>query len=542
MERQSAGPAQPEAPPVSGVANQARLVERLRHPALYGRDVDQVTVIETHISWVLLTGRYAYKIKKAVDLEFLNFKTLAARRFYCEEEVRLNRRLAPTIYLDVVAITGSIETPVIGGSGPVIEYAVHMRQFQEGLLLSDLLGRGELTPSHIDELAAEVAAFHARTAKARADMPFGRPDDILRPALQNFAQIMGVVGDGGDQAALRSLLHWTEREHARRTPFFVERRDEGFVRECHGDLHLGNIAIVDGTITLFDCIEFNASMRWIDVMNDVAFLVMDLQERKRPDLAARFLNAYLSITGDYDGLSVLRFYVVYRAMVRAKIARLRWAQLNGSPEREELASAYATYVNLAKRESEPPQPAVIITHGVAGSGKTTCSDVVIASVGAVRIQSDIERKRLYGLAADARTHSAPGDGLYSTHITQETYGRVSALVRIVVTAGYTAIADATFLKRWQRDLLRGVAADRRLPFVIIACTAPASVLRARVSRRLERGADASEATLAVLEEQRLNADALAADEMPFVVRCDANTSEECAETARLVANRLVARV
>ena len=295
------------------MSNQIDVIRSLRNPRLYGPSCAAVRLIETHISYVLLTGRFAFKIKKAITLPFLDFRTLDARRFYCEREVELNRRLAAGLYLGVVRITGHPSAAQIEGDGPAIEYAVKMREFDQDGLLSRVIARDELTTARVDGLAAAVADFHARTAQAERESPFGRPEAILDDARANFAAMDGAKGVG-------ALREWTEREGTRLGQAFAARKQDGFVRECHGDLHLGNIALVDGAITLFDCIEFNESMRWIDVMSDVAFLVMDLLDHRRPDLAARFLNGYLERSGDYGGLDVLRFYVVYRAMVRAKIA------------------------------------------------------------------------------------------------------------------------------------------------------------------------------------------------------------------------------
>jgi aminoglycoside phosphotransferase family enzyme/predicted kinase len=477
-------------------------------------------IVETHISYVLLGGEYAYKVKKAVNLEFLDFTTLEQRRFYCHEELRLNRRLAPSIYLDVVAITGSSGNniaPILGGKGDPLEYAVKMRQFDQDGLLSSVLIRDELTSERVDEIAAEVAAFHGRTARAGADVPYGRPEQVVRPPRQNFSQMLEVVRDPDDRAILEQLRAWTDAEADRCRPELESRNRGGFIRECHGDLHLGNIALIAGRVTLFDCIEFNPSMRWIDVMSDVAFLVMDLRDRKRPDLAARFLNAYLELTGDYSALSVLRFYATYRALVRAKIAMLRLAQTTGddrgNSERRRLLAEYRGYLALASAAASRPHPVLLITHGVTGSGKTTRAQAVVDSMGAIRIRSDVERKRLEGLQPLARTASATGEGLYTSDHDRQTYARLAQLARVVVSAGYTAIVDAAFLERWQRDLLRDVAADLHVPFAIADCSAPEPVLRERVMKRFERGRDASEATIDVLEHQLAHADPLSSEEI-----------------------------
>jgi len=508
------------AEPPARAVDQAALVTSLCRPAVLGPDVERVRVVETHISYVLLTGTYAYKIKKAVDLQFLNFTTLDARRYYCHEELRLNRRCAPSIYLDVVAITGTVEAPAIGGAGPVLEYAVGMREFPQTALLSDMLARGVLTETHIDALAAAVAAFHAGTHKAVPALPYGDPDDVLEPALQNFEQLLASTDDPGDRSDLESLRAWTMREHVACTPAFLERRLGGFVRECHGDLHLGNIALIDGRITLFDRIEFNESMRWIDVMNDVAFVVMDLQERRRSDLAARFLTAYLETTGDYQGLDVLRFYLVYRSMVRAKVARLRVRQVQSPDERERLTGEYRRYINLARSSGQRSPAAIIITHGLAGSGKTTSSQWLLERLGAIRIRTDVERKRLHGVVIAEGSDSPVGKGLYTPDATRRTYTHVCELARRAAADGYLVIVDGAFLQRWERDLFRATAATLRLPFVILDVSTSANTLRDRIIERGLRRSDASEATIEVLEHQLATQDRLSAGEQPFVVSWD----------------------
>jgi len=455
--------------------------------------------LETHISYVLFDRGTAYKIKKAVRFPFLDFTTLAAREFYCLEELRLNGRLAPSIYLDVVAITGTADAPIIGGEGPPIEYAVRMREFDQSGLLSRVIARDELTTERVDELAAEVASFHHRTARADAESLFGTTARVVADAQDNFTAMMGGINPD-DRLRLGALREWTEREAVRCASAFDARKRDGFVRECHGDLHLGNIAIVDGRVTLFDCIEFNPAMRWIDVMSDVAFVVMDLRDHRRPELAARFLSAYLEHTGDYGGLEVLRFYVVYRALVRAKVEWLRDAQ-----------TKWRGYLGLAERETAPAPASLVITHGVSGSGKSTRARALV-DAGAVAIRSDVERKRLLGLSADARTRSAIGVGTYGDDMTSRTYERLATLARTIVSAGYSAVVDATFLKRAQRDLMRNVARDLHVPFVIADCSAPMPVLQERVARRLEHGHDASEATLDVLAEQLATQEPLGPDE------------------------------
>jgi len=532
------------------------LIAALQNPALYDHPVERFEVVETHISWVLLTGPFAYKIKKPVDLGFLDFSTLEKRRFFCGEELRLNRRLAPDLYLDVVAITGSTEAPRLSGEGPAIEYAVKMKQFPREGELDRVLARGELGTGHIDALAREIAAFHGRVAVAGDDAPFGSPERIAQPIRDNFKTIreqasakspLPPFAKGGEQRAfdeegaqrsgaepppfekggiggdfLNRITHlesWSEAAHAALTDVFRERKRGGFIRECHGDLHLANIAWVERRAVIFDCIEFSEGLRWIDVMSEAAFLTMDLDDRGAPELSRRWLTGYLELTGDYAGLRVLRFYQVYRALVRAKVACIRMGQA-GAGDRARLEREYRGYVDLAGRYTRPARPALAIMHGLSGSGKTALAQALVEAWGAVRMRSDVERKRLHGLAPDARTASGLDTDLYAPEAGERTYRRLADLARTAIEAGHSVIVDAACLKRGQRAALREAAARSRAPFVILDVRAPEAVLRARISARTREGRDASEADLAVLDHQLATAEPLGPDERSAVVAID----------------------
>lgn len=511
----------PVATVTADAPDQIRLLAALSRPAVFGPECKRVERLETHISTVLLTGPYAYKIKKPVNLGFLDFTTLAERRRFCEEELRLNRRLAPTLYLEVVPITGSVDAPVVGGGGSALEYAVKMREFPQDALASRILGRGELTGADIDVLAAKVAAFHGTIGVAARDGVLGSPQEILRVARQNFAQMAPLLATVAERDEIEELRAWTEREHAARAGTLLHRRAEGFIRECHGDLHLGNIARVDGELTIFDCIEFDPAMRWIDVMSEVAFVVMDLQRRDRADLAYHFLNAYLEQTGDYAGLAVLRFYLVYRALVRAKIARLRAVQLGSGDEQRALLVESRGYVILAGSYAQPPRPGLVITHGLAGCGKTTASQALLETIGAVRIRSDVERKRLYGLTALERRDTGVVQGLYTSAATEATYDRLRALAHGALAAGWSAIVDAAFLEHLQRARFQALAAELGVPFVILVFDANEATLRRRIVQRQTGGRDASDADLAVLAHQLVTREPLMAHEKVFAVDLDA---------------------
>ncbi|MEK6209069.1 MAG: AAA family ATPase [Pseudomonadota bacterium] len=512
------------------VRSQSRLVEALHDPACYPHPVHPIRIIETHISFVVVTGTFAYKIKKSVDLGFLDFTTLEKRRFYCDEELRLNSRLAPEIYLDVVRICGTPEAPRIGGTGEVIEYAVRMREFPQEALADRVLAHGELTSRQVDALSAGIARFHSDAPRSSEIDGFSTPEAVLAPALQNFAQIRMLPVQAESVPVLEEVEGWTRREHARLREILAERKREGLVRECHGDLHLGNIVFLEDEPRVFDCIEFNPELRWIDVMNEVAFLVMDFQAAGRTDFARRFLNGYLEATGDYAGLRVLRYYCAYRAMVRAKVMLMRAGQHGCTPEDRASATAlFSRYLSVAASCAQPSRSFVLITHGFSGSGKTTLSQPLLELSGAIRVRSDVERKRIRGLAAKDRPKSGIAGGLYSADATGSTYSRLLDLARVVVDAGYGVIVDATFLKRGQRDMFRELAAQAGVAFLIVDFAAPEEILRCRIRSRIVQDDDASDADLAVLEHQLATHQPLQPDEFGCVFGYDASRPADRAQ-------------
>src|SRR5215510_10695625 len=403
-----------------------RLIQALTDRAVYEHPTTEITVLQTHISWIVLTGPYAYKIKKPVNLGFVDFSTLAKRHFFCQEELRLNRRLAPQLYLDVVAISGSPERPRLHGQGTAIEYAVKMVQFAQETLLSHLIEAGQLQVAHIDSLAYAVSAFHASITTADSTSHFGTPEGVYQPVQENFQHLFDAIDDPLRQAHARELEAWCQRTFVARRSDFIARKRDGFVRECHGDMHLGNMILRDDAVVIFDCIEFNDTFRWIDVASDVAVLVMDLEDRGRPDLAHRFLNGYLEATGDYGLLVLLPFYLIYRAIVRAKVAGIRLGQSDLSQEEvQHVREAFGSYLDLAERYTRPSRPQLWITHGLSGSGKTFATQQLIEATGAIRLRSDIERKRLFGLAPLERSTGRSDLNLYAPDATQRTYAHLA---------------------------------------------------------------------------------------------------------------------
>jgi uncharacterized protein len=498
-----------------------RLIQSLADPAVLGVEAaEEVQTLQTHMSWILLAGPHAYKIKKPLDLGFADFSTLGKRRHFCEEELRVNRRLAPGIYLEVVPVCGTPEAPTLGDRGEPIEYAVKMQRFPQEALLDRVLRRGELKDAHIDELVRQVADFHQRVEVDADGRGFGTPEAVRKPVDENFEQFSDEQ-DPQITALLERLRDWSKEQSRARQQDFAARKRDGFVRECHGDLHLGNIVLWDDAVVIFDAIEFNENLRWIDVLNELAFLVMDLEDRGRPDFARRALNRYLEITGDYRGLGVLPYYLTYRALVRAKVCDIRRRQRGvGGQEQRRLTEELGRYVLLADIYAGASTPKLIITHGVSGSGKTTATDQLVEMVGAVRIRSDLERKRLFGLDPLARPESDVNPRIYAPEATCQVYARLAELAEAVVRGGFTVIVDATFLERSHREMLARTAVRMNAPFHILDFHAEEQTLRQRVCSRRRTQEDASDADLAVLRQQLRSRQPLSGSEMAAAIRID----------------------
>lgn len=501
---------------MADLPDQQQLIAALLDPRCYPHPAKRIRLIETHISWVLLAGRYAYKIKKAVDLGFLDFSSLAARKHYCEEELRLNRRLAPELYLDVIAISGTPDEPQLSRSGHTFEYAVRMRRFAAAATLDRQLARNTLAPQLLDRLAADLARFHMSLPPAAIDSPYGTAASIRTAALQNFEQLQPLLENDDDRRLLDTVRQASELEYATCEQAFELRRRQGQIRECHGDLHLGNIALVRGQALPFDGIEFAPALRWIDTINDIAFLHMDLLYRAQPAPAFRLLNGWLEHTGDYAGLATLRFYCAYRAMVRAKINALRAQQCTARKKSLEL-SACRSHLALAQRCLSSHRPALIITHGLPGSGKSTFAQAALEQLQAIRIRSDVERKRLFGLAAHADSRSAVGGGIYRASATARTYARLLELARQLLAAGYPVIVDAAFLQHAERKAFQALAQEMNVPFAIASLQASNATLRNRIAQRQSAASDASEAGIEVLEKLQAVQQTLNAEELRFAV-------------------------
>jgi len=467
--------------------------------AAFPEPVAGVERIDTHISTVLLAGQYAYKFRKPVKFGFLDFSTLELRQRDCLEELRLNQRTAPAIYRDVVAVQGSLDAPRIIDVPPpdgALEFAVRMRRFDPAMTFDRLAERNELSIALIDRLAAKAASLHRDAAPAPAGM--GTPEMVLRWCDENFAEMRELVHSAADRDRLDTLARWADDEGKKRSALMATRAASGGIRECHGDLHLANVVLFDGAPTLFDAVEFNAELRYIDVISDVAFMFMDLADHRLDAHAWRFIGAYLEITADYGGLALLPWYAVYRALVRAKIALIRLHQPRVQQHvRLREHTSFEHYLQLAGRLRRPGPRVLAVMTGLSGSGKSTVAQCLASVLGGVRIRSDVERKRLHGMGPQ----DFSGGSIYSEAETVRTYERLATLAAEALEAGVPAVIDAACLKLAERRRFRTLAANCRATIVLVLCEAPNETRRTRLRDRAAVATDVSEATVEVMECQ-----------------------------------------
>lgn len=494
-------------------------INALMRPGVLGVD-PAPELIETHISWVILSGPYAFKIKKPVNFGFLDFSKLNSRKLFCAEEIRLNRRLAPDLYLDVLPITLNGNGIQVGGDGDVVEYMVRMKRFDQAAQLDKQLAAGKVKPEDMRAFARRLGSFHERAAVARGPMINTLAENVHTAAMDNVETILRSALLTDEQRRIVEVLaRWSELRHAELAPRLQARAQNGMIRECHGDLHLSNLVrLADYSVTAFDCIEFSDELRWIDVLNDAAFLFMDLKERNRPDLAYGFLSAYLERSGDYGDLDVLRYFMVYRSMVRAKVALLTGDIAGVSMEERQRASQRCQdHLALSMRLSSRTRPCLVLMHGLAGAGKSWVSERLAMYLPGIRMRSDLERKRMYGLPLLTASYSAATEGIYTPEANARTYRLLRDNARLMLSAGFNVIVDAAFLQRPNRDMFRELAAELCVDFLILDVKAPMPVMRRRIKKRQLEAADPSDAGLTILDHQVANAKPFGDAEMPDVL-------------------------
>lgn len=477
-----------------------------------------VRCIETHISWVFLTGPYAYKVKKPLRLSFIDYSTAARRAELCREELRLNRRHAAGLYVDVVTICGTPEQPVVGDLQAVpFEHAVRMVQFDPEQELTHLVEARDVQPDEIAALARNVAQMHAVAGRAAPSSGFGTATHVARVVHDNFEEIRRALPSPADLALLDGLQRRIERElFPLAAPRIEARRLAGFVREGHGDLHCANVVRWNGHLVAFDGLEFDPALRYVDVANDLAFLTMDLAEHGRPDLRRTALQAWAQENGDFEALALLPYFEAYRALVRAKVAALRGLQARRVVADEARMRAHE-YLEWAARQAQRARPSLVLMCGLSGSGKTWLAERIAPVMHALHVRSDIERKRLAGLGPLESSGSAADAGLYTLDFNERTYARLRECAAACLAGGESVVVDAASLRRHERLAFAELARKHGAAFHIVHCVAPLDELKRRITARTTQGGDASEATPALLDRQPQYWEPFAEDELGAVV-------------------------
>ena len=491
--------------------NLPTFIQQMLQPGFYPHPVTEpIQLIQTHVSYVLLTGDYAYKLKKPVNFGFLDFSTLEKRQYFCHEELRLNQRGAGELYLEVVPITLTDEQYHLGGTGEAVEYAVKMRQFPQETLFSELFASGKLQESYLEELGRVVAQYHAEAVTNDYIRSFGEVSQVRLAIDENYQQAQNYIGGPQTQEQFEETKQYTDNFFVQHPELFKSRIDNNYICECHGDLHLRNIALWHDKIMLFDCIEFNEPFRFVDVMYDVAFTVMDIEARGRKDLGNAFLNAYLEQTGDWEGLQVLPLYLSRQAYVRAKVSSFLLDDPNiPDAVKEESAKTAAAYYRQAWEYTKAQQGKLILMSGLSGAGKSTTAKYLARKLNAVHLRSDAVRKHLAGIPLLERG----GDEIYTPEMTQKTYSRLLALGIILANQGWSVILDAKYDRQDLRSAAISQAAQHQLPIHIINCSAPVEVLTQRL---LQRAGDIADATADLLASQIKQFEPFTGQEQPYL--------------------------
>jgi uncharacterized protein len=517
------------------------LVESLLRPEAYPGQVADVELVETYISYLFLTGRHVYKVKKPVDYEFLDFTTLEKRRYYCHQEVELNRQLSPEVYLGVVEIREQGGKYTIDGPGQTAEYAVKMLQLASERAMNSLLREGRVSKQDICRLAARIVDFHSRAETSPEITYLGGLKAVRQNVEENFSQTEKFAGICLSSDAYDDLVAYSRAFLKVKEELFQQRASEGRIRDCHGDLHTAQIFLENGT-SIIDCIEFNDRFRCSDVAEDIAFLAMDLDYHHRPDLSQFFIETYVQESGDSGVLDLLDFFKSYRAYVRGKVTsfRLDDSTLSAGEKGEVVASAQG-YFQLARSYHQVfPRPAMILVVGLTGTGKSTVAQELARRWGLSYLSSDITRKALAGIAPDERRYESFGEGIYSPEFSRRTYDAMSQQAEQCLQSGRSVVLDGTFRNAAQRsdaiETARRVEADGW----IIECSLPEEEARHRLERRSQEGTSASDARWELFHQLQQEWEPVA--EVPGNRYLRLDTSDPLPETMRQLLYWLYASV
>jgi aminoglycoside phosphotransferase family enzyme/predicted kinase len=478
------------------VDDQREVIEFLLTPQAYGAGVSRVERIDTHASAVFLAGDRAYKLKRAVRYDYLDFSTPERRRMLCEAELALNRRTAPSLYLDVVPVTREADRRLaLNGRGTPVDWLVRMARFNQDALLDRMAARNALDPDGMPLLASAIAALHEGAERRTNQGGCAGMAWVIDGNARGFAEEgAGIL----DAAACDRVTGAARAALARHAGRLDARAAGGFVRVCHGDLHLRNIVLIDGRPTLFDAIEFNEQISCIDVLYDLAFLLMDLWRLNLRAHANVIFNAYLELTDQLSALALLPLFLSCRSAVRAKTSATSAGLQADATRARELETTAREYLSRAEELLRPPSPRLVAIGGLTGTGKSALARHLAADVGpapgAVILRSDVIRKSLCGVPATRRL----GPEGYTDVVTAQVYRTLVERAVEALQAGHAVIADAVLGRAWQRTAIAEAARTAGVRFTGLWLEAPVDVMSARVQAR---SGDASDATVAVLHEQ-----------------------------------------
>lgn len=504
------------------------ILQSLMKPSAYPVPTSRVELIQTHVSWIFLTDTHAFKLKKPVNFGFLDFSTVDLRHFYCNEELRLNRRLSPDIYEAVVELRELPAGAAFHGCGPVIDHAVMMKRLPAGQMLDRLVESGKVTVADMERIAVVISTFHAEAARSEYISTFGSREQILFNWRENFDQLRQFSATTLPAADLETIQSWVCAFAESHGELFDRRAANGFIRECDGDLHLENICLLDGTPYIFDCIEFNERFRFCDTAADIAFLLMDLDVHNRSDLSAAVISAYRAASGDFEMTELIDFYKIYRAVVRGKVESFRLNDVGISPADKQAAQRRAiSYFRLARGYIERLRLplTLFITCGTTGCGKSTLAGQLSFELGIKAVNSDFIRKKIAGLPPETAVHDNYGEGLYAVAVSELTYRELERMAEDELAAGNPVIVDAGFRDATQRKKFAALAARHKSRYIILLVSCNPEEQRKRLVMRSAAGASVSDGRIELLEQQKADFEQPAVNE-GWIIEVDADAAPD----------------
>jgi len=514
------------------VSKQPALVQALLKPEAYPHKPSKVELAQTQMSFIFLTGDLVYKVKKPVNLGYLDYTTLEKRQFFCEQEVELNQRLSPEIYLEVVPIVSSDGKIRVGGQGKVIDYAVKMRQLPADRMMDRLLPQDQVTADMVERVAQKLAEFHDKARTSPEISAFGNLEAIKVNTDENFSQTEKYIGNAITPAQYHRITTYSDNFLKSNESLLRERIKKGRIKDCHGDLHAAHVCF-SNRIYIYDCIEFNDRFRYGDVASEVAFLAMDLDRYQRADLSHAFVKAYVRFSKDEGGNQLLNFYKCYRAYVRGKVESFKLDDPY-IPDKEKALAAAQTYFGLACRYTRE-KPILLIMTGLVGTGKSTVAEALSRSLGFNVISSDITRKKLAGISPTEHRFEQFQGGIYTDDFSRRTYDNMFAQAKELLSQGQWVILDASFKKRQDRLEVAEIAKRAKADFAVIECVLDEASVKTRLEKRLKEETT-SDGRWEIYESQKRDFDPVT--ESPVDSHIVLDTSQPTSIIVKMVSERL----